>query len=833
MSAHWWLWAVAVGFLIFGGEHSMSEAQSSEGKGLEPWASNTHPTDVARRHTEETSTARHEYTVTQGGTMDGRNCISPIGVYEAWTQTWESNRAVRMENVGETDVINPWLSNGRNNFRTTEEVVAAAIEPGMSDKEKAIALWYQEIMHRYHFTSGDSEVKTPVKVFNVYGYNTCGDDANCMAGLWKRAGLKVRPARLMGHCITQVFYDGRWNLMDGDMHSMYLLRDNETVASEQELVRDHDLIKRSHTHGIRHPNRRSQDEWEASLYIYEGDTGGDRDCVGTPTMDMVLRPNEALTWRWGHLDPIKYHGKSPPRHPDTVSNGLWEYGPDFTKDTWRKGADAVEAVRTTGDGLAAEVGKTGTIVWTMRSPYVIVGGRLEVEGSGARFALSWDGKAWQPVAEGLDNLFPPTGPARYQYQLKCELSGEARLKRLGVVNDLQMAMPSLPGMAVGQNALAYTDQSPGDRRVRITHAWVERSASRPPEAPPAPVSPADGGETDGTDVVFQWAPPADPDADKIADYHFQLSDRPDMRWPLSTNFRKLISKTPDQGKAQYALPYVGMVTPDRQYYWRVRAKDDEGVWGSWSKTWSFRPRGPTPPVDVALEFDQERGSGTLRWRPNPVGRRPVKYRVYGSDEKGFSVSDEPYAVNVGNRKEKLPTPFPANFVAETPAAELAVVGAGLELPNANKAFYRVVAVDEHGKRSWSSDYAAAPRAFIYSEPALKAQVGKEYGCQVSAIRSLGDLRCRSGLAMSFWDVEKPKFALERAPQWLKIDEATGLLSGTPDAAGRAEVVVSATIDREVRQLDERRLSWGQERVLSVTTERVGSATQQFVIDVGE
>ena len=37
---------------------------------------------------------------------------------------------------------------------------------------------------------------------------------------------------------------------------------------------------------------------------------------------------------------------------------------------------------------------TGTVVWTVRSPYVLVGGHLETEGRGAKFALSWDGKAW-------------------------------------------------------------------------------------------------------------------------------------------------------------------------------------------------------------------------------------------------------------------------------------------------------------------------------------------------------------------------------------------------------------------------------------------------------
>ena len=52
--------------------------------------------------------------------MDGRNCRSPQGVWTPFEQTWESNRSVRMENVGETDVVNPWLSNGRNDFRSVQ-----------------------------------------------------------------------------------------------------------------------------------------------------------------------------------------------------------------------------------------------------------------------------------------------------------------------------------------------------------------------------------------------------------------------------------------------------------------------------------------------------------------------------------------------------------------------------------------------------------------------------------------------------------------------------------------------------------------------------------------
>jgi hypothetical protein len=805
------------------------------GGDLAPWAANTRPTDARKQHVEEIGKGEHKYVVKQAGTIDGASCRTPLGCgvcrEGVCEQTWESNRAVRMENVGETDVVNPWLSNGRNNYRNLNEIVAAAVAPGMSDKEKAYALWFQEIGHRYHWNPGDnSELCDPVKVFNIYGYNTCGNDSICLAGLLRKAGLKAAPARAMGHCISQAFYDGRWHFLDGDMHSVYLLRDNETVAGEQDIVRDHDLIKRTHTQGILLPDNRSTSEHDASMYVYEGEVVGERNCTGGTTMNLTLRPGEALVWQWGHASPPKSRGRQP-LYPDTICNGLWEYRPEFSKEVWKKGAASAENIKSGADGLAAEEGKTATVVWMIRAPYVLVGGKLEVDGRDAKLAFSPDGKSWTDVAgDNFGKFFLTNKDPLYAYQLRCQLSGAATLKRLAIVNDVQMALGALPEMTVGDNAFVYTDQSTGERKVRITHEWIERSDLKPPDAPPDAVSPANGGESNGTDIVFQWKTPADPDGDKIADYFFELSDRADMKWPLSMSFYKMVSRTADAGKAQYTLPYAGLLTPDKQYYWHVRAKDGKGVWGPWSKTWNFTVRGPNYPLDVAVEYDANKGLGTLKWKPNPIGRKPGKCRVYGSDEKGFSISDEPYKVNVGVCKE-LPAQFAANFIAETTACELAVLGSEVELPAANKTYYRVVAVDEQGKRSGPSDYATAPRPVVFSKPVLSAKTGVAYRYQAAANRSLGDLRMQGGEVSSFWNIEKPKFALTQAPPWLKVDAATGTLTGTPDAAGKAEVVLTATIQREVRKLDEAALKWGNEKVTSTTTEKVGEATQKFVIDV--
>ncbi len=357
----------------------------------------------------------------------------------------------------------------------------------------------------------------------------------------------------------------------------------------------------------------------------------------------------------------------------------------------------------------------------------------------------------------------------------------------------------------------------------------------------------------GTDVIFQWSEPDDPDGDSIADYQFELSARADMKWPLSMSFYKLISRTADAKKekdkaagkeivivkAQYTLPEAGLLSPDCRYYWHVRAQDDKGLWGPWSETWSFTPRGPSYPLDVRVDYDPAKGTGTLRWKVNPVGNRPVKYRVYGSDEKGFTIADQRYQSVVGVTKDEMAdwNPwFPANFIAEIAETELAVLGGEVDLPAANKTYYRVVAIDELGKRSGPSDYAAAPRPVIYSKPVATARVGSEYRYQLLANRSLGDLSSRmaDGRQISgYFDIEKPRFKLAQGPAWLGINETTGLLSGTPDSPGRAAVEVTVTIDRQVRTLDEAILRWGNEKVLSTQTERVGAATQKFVIDISK
>jgi len=829
-----------VPLILTGGLLAAAVLAAGEGPGAAP-------ADQPRQHAETITSWSHEYVVEMGGTMDGPSTRSPIG-YGAWSQGFEPNQFARLENIGETPVINPWvLVNGKHRWRTAEEIIdeiMSDLPPDAGDRERAIAVWEFEKHHRFHATTGDAEVDDPVKVFNVYGYTLCGDDAQVIADLWRTAGFKTRRGHPTGHCTTEVFYDGDWHLLDGDENIICLLRDNETIAEEADIVRDHDLMKRTHTYGILAGHSRKTDEFSASLCTYDGeDRTGDWNSHLGHTMDFTLRPGEAIEWRWDHRE--KAHGiwegqslltgwgeTAWARH----ANGYWVYEPRLARRSFLDQLAQDENLATFVSRSPAlhpnEAGKPATAVIAMRTPYVIVGGRVKANGVRTsaddlvRLSASFDGEDWKPLAEAdqtgvfeleadLDPLFPTGEPARYSYLLRVEMtaarsSDGVGLDSLRIENDIQMAPLSLPGLTLGENRITYRDESPGPHTVRLTHSWVERSSTRPPSAPAGPVFPPEGGETEGTGFALEWEPSADPDGDAIADYHFQLSNRSDLRWCLSPNFSRLISLTPDKGSPRYTLPYEGLLNPDQTYYWRVRARDDQGVWGPWSDIWSFTPRGPGVPLDLSL--DEADGGHVLAWKPDARGRVPARYRVYGSDEKGFSVCDTEYEVNVGNQDDGRSPTFPANFVYEVTEARLAVIGPDLDIPNVNKAFYRVVAVDEHGNRSGPSDYLAAPRPLIYTQPAPTAKVGQVYEYPAATIRSIGDLRCRNlegkgPYNARFWDEEQPRWSLAKGPPWLSVDEGTGVVRGMPDAAGRVEVV------------------------LRVETPGVGEDEQAYVLDV--
>ncbi|NOZ23777.1 MAG: hypothetical protein GXP25_22090, partial [Planctomycetes bacterium] len=732
--------------------------------------------DDVKTHTETATSNHHKYSISLGGTMDGTNTRTPIG-YAVWSEVFEPNVSLRMENVGETDVVNPWVFiNGKRNWRTMKDIVAEATIGCKTEKERAVAIWIFEITHRFHWTTGDVEDMDPVKVFNIFGYTLCGNDAHVISDLWRTAGFKTRRGYPTGHVTAEVFYNDMFHLLDGDESIICLRRDNETIAPESEIVRDHDLMKRTHTYGILAGDNRTTDEFSSSLCVYEGHREGEHRSYGGHTMHFTLRPGEALEWRWDNV------GK--------IYNKWTDY--NISKSVMARICNG----RMTYTPKLPDLTKQNGTVWKIYSPYVIVGGSIKAtlsrpsKDAECKLLLSFDQKKWTEIAAAdgpeaakeisIDKEIAKPGPARYFYFVKVQSKGDAGVKAIAFDTIVQMAPLSLPALEVGENKVSFVSESKGPQQVKLTHSWRESSASRPPAAPPKAIFPADGGTVDRTQFVFKWSEPKDPDGNKIVDYHFQLSNRADMLWHLSPNFNKLISKTADKGKAQFTIPYRGLLNPGQTYYWRVRARDEKGVWGPWGKVWSFKPGGPGAPINVRLSrHDHKTRTLKLSWRPNPHGAKPVKYKIYGSNEKGFTASDKPYKILWRSIQGQTDVPgkrdmkeVPANFACEATETSVAVIGPDLKFPNANKCFYRVVAVDEKGVESGPSDYATTRRPFIHTLPPPAPKVGEKWTYQVKAISSIGDLRCRSfyygkySYNAGFWDQDDLRYHLFAAPAWL-------------------------------------------------------------------
>jgi len=828
--------------------------------------------DREKKHEEIITSGSHEYKIEMAGEVDGVMTRMPIS-YGAYYQGWQPNRFMRLENVGDTDVLNPWITvNGKRNWQTLKEIAEEATAGCTTDRDKARAIWEFQRNHRFHACTWDTECDDAVKVYNIYGYTLCGNDANVISDLWKAAGLKTRQGYPVGHVVAEAFYDGEYHLLDGDEHAIYLRRDNETIASEAEIVRDHDLVKRTHTYSIGQGDNRETDEFSASLYGYEGERRGERGGQSTHTMAYTLRPGESIEWRWDHIGKQYTAGTEPPdgkwhkdgegdlavwgeRAYDNMRNGIMRYAPDLESPIYRRGLaseDNIAAVWEDGVRPAIHPGKADQpahVTWRIASAYVIAGGKIRARFHRAspedmlRVKLSRDGKEWETIWTSVgqtalsvrqevvfDDKLSPRGLPQYEYFVQVEMEaktgkGDVGINSVEFVTDVQMSLLGLPELKLGENLVRYTDETEGTRQVRITHSWVERTAWRRPGAP-RPVIPADGAIVEGTLARFRWDPPDDPGSSEVEDYHFQLSNRQDIRWPMSPNFDKLVSKTASRGKTEWVVPYVGLLNPDTDYYWRVRAKNADGVWGPWSEVSSFRCAAPGVPINVRAIADENAGTVILAWDANPEGRKPVIFKVYGSDEKGFTVSDAEYMVVMGrgfckdmdefNSKDDVPysqntVKTPPNLITTTEENGLTVVGPELSLPNTNKAFYRVVAVDENGNESGPSDYAEFPRPFIYSRLPERVRSGQPFTHKLGVIASIGDLKCKEGYKAAFWDREYLSFELIHATEWLKIDPQTGELSGTPGSVEQA----ASLFDVAVR----------------VTNSKGGVAERKFAIEV--
>ncbi|MCL2645487.1 MAG: hypothetical protein FWD61_00610 [Phycisphaerales bacterium] len=116
------------------------------------------------------------------------------------------------------------------------------IKEGMTDQEKAIAVWRTVVTYQhqdappveYLQAGGKGILVDPIKMFNVYGYSFCSVAASEVCELGKIAGLKCRGWAIRNHNVMELGYDNSWHLFDASLIN-YFPKPDGTIASIEEV----------------------------------------------------------------------------------------------------------------------------------------------------------------------------------------------------------------------------------------------------------------------------------------------------------------------------------------------------------------------------------------------------------------------------------------------------------------------------------------------------------------------------------------------------------------------------------------------------------------------
>jgi len=115
------------------------------------------------------------------------------------------------------------------------------IRDGMSDQEKAMAVWTSVVKFQHQdqppneYLQVEDMVLDPIKGANVYGYSFCSVASAHVQSLARYAGLEARGWTLRGHMVPEVKWDGRWHLLDASLLNYFPQADGQ-LAGVEEIV---------------------------------------------------------------------------------------------------------------------------------------------------------------------------------------------------------------------------------------------------------------------------------------------------------------------------------------------------------------------------------------------------------------------------------------------------------------------------------------------------------------------------------------------------------------------------------------------------------------------
>ncbi|HEY5791976.1 MAG TPA: transglutaminase-like domain-containing protein, partial [Chthoniobacterales bacterium] len=397
-------------------------------------------------------------------------------------------QSLRIENTGSALLVNPRLqANENSDWFDVSSLLDAVLRPGMSDREKVVALWKFVVASRQHGYRAHpaAELHDPVRFLNVYGYGFCDDASSALTVLASEAGIPTRIWDLSGHVVPEFFFDGKWNLLDPDGEVCYFEKDGVTFADVESLQREPERIrefpspfyqdaeKLIQIYGTKDDNRLSD--------FYERTRGQPQ------RMAYTLRPGEGL-WL-SRLPAGRYFSADYFQEPPDYGSGRLTFEPVFREGLFQLGAQSVKNLTPVSGGLETTGGES-ELVYLFSLPYPMLDGRVELEcelpeGGSVKVEFSEDGKKWtqagQSTAPGQQSVSVKLtaffrngfGDPVYQYWLRLRFDSPAgkpaRISRLHYQMDVQAAPKSLPQLAGGENTLRFLQSGDGAARVTVDY----------------------------------------------------------------------------------------------------------------------------------------------------------------------------------------------------------------------------------------------------------------------------------------------------------------------------------------------------------------------------
>ncbi|HWP82727.1 MAG TPA: T9SS type A sorting domain-containing protein [Bacteroidota bacterium] len=264
-----------------------------------------------------------------------------------------------------------------------------------------------------------------------------------------------------------------------------------------------------------------------------------------------------------------------------------------------------------------------------------------------------NGSRGQPLSLAL-RWNPTPGATAYRVQVSTNSTFSSM-----ILNDSSLTTPSTAIASLQNNTIYFWRVNA--RNTEGTSAWSEVWSFKTILPTPALLAPSNESTDQPTTPTLSWS--SSPEA---TSYHLQLSS--------SASFSPSVF---EDSTLTVTSRSVGPLANSATYFWRVRAKNSEGI-TNWSTTWSYTTVPPPPPGPLLASPSNEAigqsTTTTLRWNA-----------ATGATHYRFQLSTSPSFASIVLDDSTLTT---TSFETSS-------------LQNATKYYWRVLARNSGGSSNWS------------------------------------------------------------------------------------------------------------------------------------